>query len=183
MDVLDELQLYYAHFGELDMDEREMRFQKLSYQAQDFARQFEEFMKMRFSLEDIISKLGQKFPEKNISMLYYTYLKATAYMAEDVVIDALFEQKTEYVVRLLERERMRNRFRKLDKKEETQIANRMLANMEVKESRIPSMHPPEKKSAPEVLEKVDKTKNLFDNVWVYIGLSLLAFLIIYFLFK
>ena len=183
MDVLDELQLYYAHFGELDMDEREMRFQKLSYQAQDFAKKFESLMEMRISLDDIIAKLGQKFPEKNISMLYNTYLKATSYMAEDVVIDAAFEQKTEYLVKMIERERLRNHFRKMAKKDEGQLANRMLANIDNKEMQMPKLHSLSDLSEPEVFLKSEKKENPLKSIWIYIGLLVLAFILIYLLFK
>jgi 5'-3' exonuclease len=184
MDVLSELQGYYSMAGTINMDERKMRFQKLSNEAQEFATDFESLIRQKVSLENIIEKLGKKFPEKGITNLYYTYLKVAGTVEDTMVIDAVFEQKTEYVIRMMERERMRNRFRKMAKKDEGQLAIRVIDDIEeVKQSLLPPLKQQKKFSAPEVLEKVDKTKNPLDNIWVYIGLSLLAFMIIYFLFK
>ena len=183
MDVLSELQGYYSMAGTINVDERKMRFQKLSFEAQEFAFDFESLIKQKISLENIIEKLGKKFPEKGIINLYYTYLKVAGTVEDALVIDAMFEHKTEYLVKMMERERIRNRFRKLDKRGESQFANRMLADMDVKESLMPSSEPQNHFSKPHVLEKTKKENTLLNNIWVFIGLSLLAFLIIYFLFK
>jgi len=181
MDVLSELQGYYSIAGTINMDERKIRFQKLSYEAQEFATDFESLIRQKVSLENIIEKLGKKFSKKGITSLYYTYLKMAGTVEDALVIDAVFEQKTEYLVKMLERERLRNQFRKMAKKEESQIANRMLANMEVKESRMPSIPPPQKKLAPEVTGFEVKSKKAWVNFVIFIVIILLILTILNFI--
>jgi hypothetical protein len=183
MDVLSELQGYYRKVGTINLEERKLRFQKLSFEAQEFAFDFESLIKQKVSLENIVQKLGNKFPEKGIVNLYYTYLKVAGNLEDALVIDSVFEQKAEYVVKMIERERLRNHFREMAKKDEGQLANRMLANIDNKEMQMPKLHSLSDLSEPEVFPKPEKVKSRLNNIWIFIGLALLAFLIIYFLFK
>ena len=183
MDILSELQGYYSMARTINMDERKMRFQKLSFEAQEFAFDFESLINQNLGLNNIIEKLGKKFSEKDITNLYYTYLKLAGTVEDALVIEAAFEQKTEYLVKMIERERLRNHFRKMAKKDEGQLANRMLANIDNKEMQMPKLHSLSDLSEPEVFLKSEKKENPLKSIWVYIGLLVLAFIIIYLLFK
>ena len=47
MDVLSELQGYYSMVGTINLEERKLRFQKLSFEAQEFAFDFESLIKQK----------------------------------------------------------------------------------------------------------------------------------------
>ena len=66
MDILSELQGYYSMARTINMDERKMRFQKLSFEAQEFAFDFESLINQNLGLNNIIEKLGKKVGFKKI---------------------------------------------------------------------------------------------------------------------
>ena len=184
MDVLSELQRYYSMEGTINMDERKMRFQKLSYEAQEFALDFESLVKQKVSLDIIIEKLGKKFPEKGITSLYYTYLKVAGTVENALVIDAVFEQKVEYMTRLIEREKMRERFRQSQMEE--QFSNEgVYFNLDPKSSSSKKMYEKQllEDAEPMFNQEESKGDGKLNTIVLYVFIILTVLLIGFFLTK
>lgn len=184
MDVLSELHGYYSIAGTINMDEREMRFQKLSYEAQKFARDFESLINQKVSLENIIEKLGKKFPEKGITSLYYTYLKVAGPVEDALVIDAVFEQKVEYMTRLIEREKMKERFRQSQMEEKFRNEN-VYYNLDPKSSSNKKVHEKQilEDAEPMFNQEESKGNGKLNTIVLYVFIILTVLLIGFFLTK
>jgi hypothetical protein len=184
MDVLSELQGYYSMAGTINMDERKMRFQKLSYEAQEFAQDFESLIKQKVSLDIIIEKLGKKFPEKGIISLYYTYLKVAGTVEDALVIDAVFEKKVEYMTKLIEREKMRDRFRQLQMEEQYSSEN-VYFNLDPKSSSSKKIHEKQllEDAEPMFNQEESKGDGKLNTIVLYVFIILTVLLIGFFLAK
>lgn len=184
MDVLNELQRYYSLAGTINMDEREKRFQKLSYEAQKFALDFESLINQKVSLDIIIEKLGKRFPEKGITSLYYTYLKVAGTVEDALVIDAVFEQKVEYMTRLIEREKMKERFRQSQMEE--QFSNEgVYFDLDIKSSNSKKMHEKQllEDDEPMFNQEESKGDGKLNTIVLYVFIILTVLLIGFFLAK
>ena len=184
MDVLSELQGYYSMAGTINMDERKMRFQKLSYEAQEFALDFESLIRQKVSLENIIEKLGKKFPEKGITSLYYTYLKVAGTVEDALVIDTVFEQKVEYMTRLIEREKMKERFRQSQMEEQYSSEN-VYFDLDIKSSNSKKMHEKQllEDAEPMFSREESKGDGKLNTIVLYVFIILTVLLIGFFLAK
>ena len=184
MDVLSELQGYYSMAGTINMDERKMRFQKLSYEAQEFALDFESLIRQKVSLEIIIEKLGKKFPEKGITSLYYTYLKVAGTVEDAMVVDAVFEKKVEYMTKLIEREKMRNRFRQSQMEEQFRNEN-VYFDLDIKSSNSKKMLENQVLEDAEPMFSREESKNdgKLNTIVLYVFIILTVLLIGFFLAK
>ena len=184
MDVLSELQRYYSMAGTINMDERKMRFQKLSYEAQEFALDFESLIRQKVSLEIIIEKLGKKFPEKGITSLYYTYLKVAGTVEDAMVVDAEFEKKVEYMTKLIEREKMRNRFRQSQMEEQFRNEN-VYFDLDIKSSSSKKMHEKQllEDAEPMFNQEESKGDGKLNTIVLYVFIILTVLLIGFFLAK
>ena len=184
MDVLSELQGYYSMAGTINMDERKMRFQKLSYEAQKFALDFESLINQKVSLDIIIEKLGKKFPEKGITSLYYTYLKVAGTVEDAMVVDAVFEKKVEYMTKLIEREKMKERFRQSQMEE--QFSNEgVYFDLDIKSSNSKKMHENQVLEDAEPMFSREESKNdgKLNTIVLYVFIILTVLLIGFFLAK
>jgi hypothetical protein len=184
MDVLSELQGYYSMAGTLTMGERKMRFQKLSYEAQEFATDFESLIRQKVSLENIIEKLGKKFSEKGITSLYYTYLKVAGTVEDALVIDAVFEKKVEYMTKLIEREKMRDRFRQSQMEEKYSNEN-VYFDLDIKSSNSKKMHEKQilEDAEPMFSPKESNNDGKLNTIVLYVFIILTVLLIGFFLAK
>ena len=184
MDVLSELHGYYSMAGTINMDERKMRFQKLSYEAQEFALDFESLIRQKVSLENIIEKLGKKFPEKGITSLYYTYLKVAGTVEDALVIDAVFEQKVEYMTRLIEREKMKERFRQSQMEEQFRNEN-VHFNLDPKSSNSKKIHEKQLLEDSEPFVSPSKSENLSatNKILILVSILIVVLVVGYYLIK
>ena len=184
MDVLSELHGYYSMAGTINMDEREKRFQKLSYEAQEFALDFESLIRQKVSLENIIEKLGKKFPEKGITNLYYTYLKVAGTVEDAMVVDAVFEKKVEYMTKLIEREKMRERFRQSQMEEQFSSEN-VYFDLDIKSSNSKKMYEKQllEDAEPMFSREESKSDGKLNTIVLYVFIILTVLLIGFFLAK
>ena len=184
MDVLSELQKYYSLAGTINMDEREKRFQKLSYEAQKFALDFESLINQKVSLDIIIEKLGKKFPEKGITSLYYAYLKVAGTVEDAMVVDVVFEKKVEYMTKLIEREKMRNRFRQSQMEEQFRNEN-VYFDLDPKSLSSKKMHENQvlEDAEPMFSREEIKSDGKLNTIVLYVFIILTVLLIGFFLAK
>ena len=161
-----------------------MRFQKLSYEAQEFALDFESLIRQKVSLEIIIEKLGKKFPEKGITSLYYTYLKVAGTVEDAMVVDAVFEKKVEYMTKLIEREKMKERFRQSQMEE--QFSNEgVYFDLDIKSSNSKKMHENQvlEDAEPMFSREESKSDGKLNTIVLYVFIILTVLLIGFFLAK
>jgi hypothetical protein len=135
-------------------------------------------------IQSSLEKLGKKFPEKGITNLYYTYLKVAGTVEDALVIDAVFEQKVEYMTRLIEREKMKERFRQ-SQMEEQYSSESVYFDLDIKSSNSKKMHEKQilEDAEPMFNQEESKGDGKLNRIVLYVFIIMTVLLIGFFLAK
>ncbi len=118
MRPIDELMAYYAA---RQIKTRGVRKPRLSPEAQELRAEFEALMDSLMSLSRLVEHFADRFSEADIMKLYELFPQADFQVMKNndlmksPINDLLFEEQVAHFTRMQERERMRKRFRELEK--------------------------------------------------------------------
>lgn len=118
MRPIDELMAYYAA---RQIKTRGVRKPRLSPEAKELRVEFESLMESFISLIRLVEHFADRFSEADITKLYELFPLADFQVMENNAVmkspiqDLLFEEQVAHFTRMQERERIRKRFRELEK--------------------------------------------------------------------